>query len=120
MSAIITQLRTTHLDESIEFFTGKLGFELEFRYQDFYAGIKYGDQVFHLKLVDDPEPNIDFVAQGEHFHLYFTLVDVSGMAAALKNQAVDFVNDVHKTPWGTEEFSIKDNQGHTIYFGNSS
>ena len=27
--------------------------------------------------------------------------------------------DVHDTAWGTREFAIKDNQGHTIYFGES-
>jgi hypothetical protein len=27
------------------------------------------------------------------------------------------VRDVHVTPWGTKELVIKDNQGHTLYFG---
>jgi len=24
---------------------------------------------------------------------------------------------VHETPWGTREFAVKDDQGHTLYFG---
>jgi len=27
------------------------------------------------------------------------------------------VKDVHETAWGTREFVIKDDQGHTVYFG---
>ena len=34
---------------------------LEFRYSDFYAGIRAGGQVVHLKLVDTTDPSIDFV-----------------------------------------------------------
>jgi len=29
------------------------------------------------------------------------------------------VKDVHETPWGTKELVIKDNQGHTLDFGES-
>jgi uncharacterized glyoxalase superfamily protein PhnB len=27
------------------------------------------------------------------------------------------VTALHDTPWGTREFVIKDDQGHTLYFG---
>ena len=49
---VIPQLRTTNLADSIDFYVSKLGFALEFQYSDFYAGIKVGQQSFHLKLVD--------------------------------------------------------------------
>jgi catechol 2,3-dioxygenase-like lactoylglutathione lyase family enzyme len=50
--SVTTQLRTTNLEESIEFYVSKLGLELGFRYEDSYAGINVGNQQFHLKLVD--------------------------------------------------------------------
>jgi hypothetical protein len=64
---------------------------LEFQYEDFYAGIRAGNQVFHLKRAGEKDPSIEFV--------------------------VRLVKDVHETPWGTREFVIKDDQGHTLYFG---
>jgi uncharacterized glyoxalase superfamily protein PhnB len=60
---------------SIGFYTTQLGFTLEFQYDDFYAGVRTGGHVIHLKLVDEAEP------------------------------------------WGTREFVIRDDQGHTLYFG---
>ena len=51
ISRVIPQLRTTNLTDSIRLFTTKLGLTLEFQYQDFYAGIRAGSQLFHLKLV---------------------------------------------------------------------
>ena len=49
---VIPQLRTTDLAASIRFYTEQLGFTLDFRYADFYAGVRAGGQVVHLKLVD--------------------------------------------------------------------
>jgi len=120
ISGVIPQLRTTDLAGSIRFYTTKLGLTLEFQYEDFYAGIRAGSQLFHLKLVDQKDPSIEFVEDGEHFHLYLETTDVMATAGALKESGVHLVKDVHETPWGTREFVIKDDQGHTLYFGEKS
>ena len=119
ISGVIPQLRTTDLASSIRFYTTKLGLSLEFQYRDFYAGIRAGNQVFHLKLVDEKDPSIRFVDEGEHFHLYLETSDVAAAAAALKANGTSLVKDVHETPWGTKEVVIKDDQGHTLYLGQS-
>jgi catechol 2,3-dioxygenase-like lactoylglutathione lyase family enzyme len=115
----IAQLRTTDLAESIRFYTTKVGLTLEFQYQDFYAGIRAGTQIFHLKRVDEEDPSIEFVDKGEHFHLYLETDDAAAAADAFKRNWVSLVKDVHETAWGTREFVIKDDQGHTLYFGES-
>lgn len=117
ISGVIPQLRTTDLAESIRFYTTTVGLTLEFKYQDFYAGIRAGNQLFHLKLVDEMDPSIQFVNNGEHFHLYFETNDLVTTAATLKKNGVHLVKDLHETPWGTREFVIHDNQGHILYFG---
>jgi len=113
------QLRTTNLAESIRFYTTKVGLTLEFQYQDFYAGIRAGNQLFHLKLVDEKDPSIEFVDKAEHFLLYLETYDAAAAADALKRNGISLVKDVHETPWGTREFVVKDDQGHTLYFGQS-
>jgi catechol 2,3-dioxygenase-like lactoylglutathione lyase family enzyme len=113
----IPQLRTTDLAASIRFYTAKLGLTLEFQYQDFYAGIRAGNQLFHLKLSDEKDPSIEFVDRQGHFHLYFETDDAAAVAAGLKQNGVPLVKDLHETPWRTRELVIKDDQGHTLYFG---
>ena len=117
ITGVIPQLRTTDLAASIRFYTTKLGLTLEFQYEDFYAGIRAGAQVFHLKLVDERDPSIEFVERGEHFHLYLETDDVAALAAALRAKGVRLVKDVHDTAWGTREFAVHDDQSHTLYFG---
>jgi catechol 2,3-dioxygenase-like lactoylglutathione lyase family enzyme len=117
ISSVVPQLRTTDLPASIAFYTEKLGFTLEFQHDDFYAGVRCGNHVVHLKLIDAPDPSIAFVNEGEHFHLYFESPDVSAVADALKRRGVPLVQDVHETAWGTRECVITDDAGHTLYFG---
>lgn len=117
IKGIVPQLRTTDMASSIRFYTEKLGFTVEFNYQDFYTGIRAGTNVFHLKLVDEPDPSIAFVDDGGHFHMYLETEGVAAFAERLRSLDVPLVKDVHETPWQTREIVIRDDQGHTLYLG---
>ena len=110
------QLRTTNLEATLDFYINTLGMELDFRYEDFYAGIRAGNQQIQFKLVDDPDPSIAFVREGDHLHLYFRVSDVDSYAAELKAKDVSFRHELAEKPWGAREFAIEDNQGHILYF----
>ncbi len=114
---IIPQLRATDLPGAIRFYTEKLGFSVEFNYQDCYAGIRFGGHVVHLKAAEETDPSIAYVEEAGHLHLYFEMTDVADLAAQLKQSGVALVKDVHETAWNTREFVIHDDQGHTLYFG---
>jgi catechol 2,3-dioxygenase-like lactoylglutathione lyase family enzyme len=115
ISRVVAQLRTTDLAQSISFYTQRMGLTLAFQHQDFYAGIRAGDQVFHLKLADERDPSIEYVEHGDHFHLYLETGDVTAAAEELRRNGVRIVKDVHDTEWGTRECVILDDQGHTLY-----
>lgn len=117
ITGIVPQLRTTDMASSIRFYTEKLGFSVEFNYQDFYTGIRAGGQLVHLKLVDEQDPSVRYVDYGGHFHLYLGTDGVAAFAAQLKANGVPLVKDVHETPWNTREIVIHDDQGHTLYLG---
>lgn len=117
ISGVIPQLRTMNLESSIHFYTTQVGLELAFRYEDFYAGIRAGDQVFHLKYDCEQDPSIEYTREGEHFHLYLQTDDAASLAEALKARGVNLTKEVHETLWNTKELVIEDDQGHTIYFG---
>lgn len=117
ISSVVPQLRTTDLASSIAFYTTKLGFTLEFQHEDFYAGVRSGPYLIHLKLVDSPDPSIAYVAREEHIHLYFDTPNVGAVADELTRKGVRISRDVHDTDWGTRECVVEDNAGHTLYFG---
>jgi catechol 2,3-dioxygenase-like lactoylglutathione lyase family enzyme len=117
ISGITPQLRTTDLDSTIRFYVEKVGLTLEFRYSDFYAGLRAGDQSLHLKLVCDTDPSIAHVRAGDHLHLYLSTSDVDAVAARLTSHGVRLEQEPRDTEWGTRELVFLDDQGHTIYVG---
>jgi catechol 2,3-dioxygenase-like lactoylglutathione lyase family enzyme len=117
ISGVIAQLRTNDLERTIRFYTELIGFTLDFRYEDFYAGVRAGDSIVHLKLDDADDPSIDYIKQRQHFHLYLETPDVNAAAEELEKKGLELVDKLHDTAWGTREFVIEDDQGHTLYFG---
>ncbi len=117
ISGITPQLRTRDIDASIRFYTDKVGLTLDFRHSDFYAGIRAGNQMFHLKLVDDTDPSIDYVQAGGHLDLYLGTGDVDAVARTLKHNGVALQQEPTDTSWNTRELVFRDDQGHTIYVG---
>ena len=115
IKSVTPQLRTTDLEASIRFYTETLGFQLAFRFRDFYAGICAGSYAFHLKLVDDSDPSIPFVRDGEHVHLYVEVDDVRAAAEELERKGVRLTRGSRETEYRTREISLEDDQGHTIY-----
>ena len=116
LRAVIPQLRTTDLADSLRFYE-KLGFDVLFRHQDFYAAVRRGGCTLHLKRVDETDPSIDYVSRNGHLHLYFDVADADAAAAELGKKGFRFIKPVHDTAWGTREFVVADDQGHTLYFG---
>ena len=110
----ITQLRTTDLEQALNFYTNTLGYKTAFRYEDFYAGIDIDGQVLHLKLVDETDPSIEFVAQGDHFHLYIEVADLEARHEDLDGGGAH-VSVIKVQPWG-REFVVIDPEGHRIYY----
>lgn len=117
VAKITPQLRTTDLDRSLRFYTEQVGLELEFRYADFYAGLRAGGGGIHLKQVDVPDPSIEFVREGGHLHLYLRVADVDAFAERLRAAGVSLVRPPCDTDWATRELVFEDDQGHTIYAG---
>lgn len=69
IKGIAPQLRTVDMASTISFYTEKLGFTVDFKYEDFYAGIRCGVHTIHLKFVCDQDPSIPYVDEGGHLHL---------------------------------------------------
>lgn len=117
MPRITPQLRTTDVARTLAFYTQTLGFTLEFEYGGFYAGLRLGESTVHVKHVDLPDPSIAYVEEGGHLHLYITVEDVEAVAASLRSKGVPLVQEPCETEWRTRECVIRDDQGHTLYFG---
>lgn len=119
VTAVATQLRVTDLARALRFYVDVLGCEEAFRYGDFYAGVRAGGALLHLKLVDAPDPSIAFVRAGEHLHAYLQVADLDAAWVALAGRA-ERVAPIATTAWGTRECVIRDPDGHTLYLAQAA
>src|SRR6185369_16645643 len=93
------QFLVTDLDHSIEFYTKKLGFDLEFRYEDFYAGIIKNSCSIHLKC---GRPSIDerkSKRENNDLDIVFSVEGVADLYKEFVNRAVEIIQPLCDRPY---------------------
>jgi predicted enzyme related to lactoylglutathione lyase len=109
------QLVVNDIEHSIGFYTKKLGFVIDFRYEDFYAGISKDGCSIHLKsgkpLTEERKNKRD----NQDLDIVFSVDGVEGLYESLLNEAVEVVQPLRIMPYG-KEFYIADPDGNIISF----
>lgn len=109
------QFLVTDLDRSLEFYTEKLGFDLDFRYEDFYAGIIKEGYSIHLKLgnpsIDERQNRRD----NEDLDIVFSVHGIEDLYEEYSGQSVEFVQPLRDMAYG-KEFYITDPDGYLLGF----
>ncbi|WP_431217989.1 GNAT family N-acetyltransferase [Puia sp. P3] len=109
-------LLVSDLDRSIGFYTGVLGFSVQFRYEDFYAGIGRDGYSIHLKqTAQPPAADREYKRENEHVDITFSVAAVGDLYAGLAASSVDVVQPLREMPYG-REFYISDPDGYIIAF----
>ena len=109
------QFLVTDIEHSIEFYTKKLGFDIEFRYEDFYAGIIKDNCPIHLK---SGKPSIE-ERKGKRenidLDLVFSVEGVEDLYEEFVNKSVEIIQPLCNRPYG-KEFYVADPDGHILAF----
>jgi predicted enzyme related to lactoylglutathione lyase len=109
------QLVVTHLEGSIGFYTNQLGFDIDFRYEDFYAGIIKNGFSIHLKS-GQPLVNERLLKKDhEHVDITFSVDHFESLYEELVNRSVEIIQPLRDMPYG-REFYISDPDGYIIAF----
>ena len=109
------QLRVADIDLAVEFYTKKLSFDVDFRYEDFYTGIIKDGFSIHLKL---GKPLIDErqnKRSNEDLDIVFSVDNIEGLYEELSNKFVEFIQPLRDMPYG-KEFYIADPDGNILAF----
>jgi catechol 2,3-dioxygenase-like lactoylglutathione lyase family enzyme len=109
------QLLVTDMARSIEFYTKKLGFDLDFRYEDFYAGIIKDGHSIHLKSGTPSNEERKNKRNNEDLDIVFSVDSIEDWYAQLSNNRVEFIQPLRGMPYG-KEFYIADPDGYIISF----
>ena len=109
------QFLVTDLSRSIEFYTKKLGFYIDFRYEDFYCGIIKDDYSIHLKLVDPAIGESENRKNNGYLDITFSVEGIDDLYEYIKSKSIEVTQPLRDMPYG-REFYISDPDGHIIAF----
>jgi catechol 2,3-dioxygenase-like lactoylglutathione lyase family enzyme len=109
------QLLVTDLNNSIAFYTEKLGFELEFRYEDFYAGIIRDGCSIHLKSGKPSMEERKNKRENNDLDIVFSVENVELLYEEFLKKSIDIVQPLCDRPYG-KEFYIADPDGYIFAY----
>ena len=109
------QLLVADIDRSLEFYTGKLGFDVDFRYDDFYVGIIKDGYSIHLKMSETLIQESENRRNREDLDIVFSVDGIEGLYEELSNKSVAFVQSLRDMPYG-KEFYVADPDGNIMAF----
>ncbi|PDS67824.1 bleomycin resistance family protein [Rhizobium anhuiense] len=121
LSSLSAQLFVTDIKASCEFFTGKLGFRVDFVYGDppFYGQVIRDNAQLALRLVCEPV-FVGDIRQREHLLSASITVGTSDEIKRLfldfQAAGVSFHQPLRKEPWGARNFIVLDPDGNLILF----
>lgn len=107
-------LWTQHLKETVDFYTGVLGFTAGAHNDEWGWATLYRDGVEIMVAL--PNEESDFDEPAFTGSLYITTDDVDALWQDLKDKA-SIAYNLDNFEWGMREFAIYDNNGYILQFG---
>jgi catechol 2,3-dioxygenase-like lactoylglutathione lyase family enzyme len=107
--------RVADLARSLAYYRDRLGFEVEFEYEGFYAGVVRDGCRIHLKCAVPPERDQSAFEAAEHLDACFGVEGVEALASRFAAVGAAFSVPLRSMPYGTE-FYVKDPDGYILGF----
>jgi catechol 2,3-dioxygenase-like lactoylglutathione lyase family enzyme len=109
------QFLVADITRSVDFYTKKLGFEVKFRYEDFYVGIEKDGFSIHLKSGESLIEERGIKKLNEGLDIVFGVNGVDELYNEFVSKNVDIVQPLCERPYG-REFYIADPDGYILAF----
>ena len=109
------QLLVSDLDSSMEFYTEKLGFDVDFRYEDFYSGIIKEGCSIHLKLGNPVREERQNKRDNEDLDIVFSVQGIEDLYEEYSARSVEFTQPLRDMAYG-KEFYVVDPDGYLLGF----
>jgi catechol 2,3-dioxygenase-like lactoylglutathione lyase family enzyme len=105
--------RVADLTRSLEYYRARLGFEVEFNYEGFYAGVVREGCRVHLRCSPPPHRDQAAFEVAEHLDACFGVQDVESLASDFASAGAGFSVALRHMPYG-KEFYVRDHDGYIL------
>lgn len=109
------QFLVSDIEQSKEFYTKQLGFDISFCYDDFYCGIAKDDYSIHLKSGSPCAEERERKKKNMDLDLVFSVAGIDDLYEDMLQKPVEIIEPLRIMPYGCE-FYIADPDGYIIAF----
>ena len=113
---IIPQFLVSDLERSILYYRDKLGFTLDFIYEDFYASVSRDGFKLHLKHGSRTPEESAFRKANEHLDAYVGVTGIHDLFGELQQRGAEVTRPLEERPWNCTEFEVADPDGYILLF----
>ena len=115
ISYIAPVFRVADLGRSIAFYRDRLGFQVEFNYENFYASVWRDGCRLHLQCAPATPRDQAAFERGERIDACVGVTDAATLSSDFAAKGVEFSMLLRKMPYGTE-FYVRDPDGYILGF----
>jgi uncharacterized glyoxalase superfamily protein PhnB len=116
ITGIVPQFLVDDLDRAIAYYRERLGFEHDFTYESFYAGVSRDGCAIHLKQAPRPPADRAYRKQNEHLDAYIAVSGVRDLFGELQTRGAHVILPLEERPWGCLDFCVEDADGYVLCF----
>lgn len=107
ITAIAPQFLVDDLDRAIAYYCDRLGFELDFKYESFYAAVRRDGFAIHLKHAAKLAAERAHRKQHEHLDAYIAVSDIRGLFSELQMREAEVIKPLEQRPWACLDFYVE-------------
>jgi catechol 2,3-dioxygenase-like lactoylglutathione lyase family enzyme len=116
VTGIAPQFLVDDLDRAIAYYRDRLGFELDFEYQSFYAGVSRDGFSIHLKHAPRAAAGREHRKQNEHLDAYISVSGIRHLFSELQTRGAEVIKPLEQRPWACLDFYVEDPDGNILCF----
>ena len=116
LTGIAPQFLVEDLHTAIAYYCEKLGFDLDFCYESFYAGVSRDGATIHLKCAPKTLSDRTHRKQHEHLDAYLSVAGVATLHDELRSRGAHITRPLEARPWSCIDFYVEDPDGYILCF----
>jgi catechol 2,3-dioxygenase-like lactoylglutathione lyase family enzyme len=116
VTGIAPQFLVDDLDRAVSYYRDKLGFNVDFTYESFYAGVSRDGFMIHLKEAPKLAAERAHRKQHEHLDAYVAVSGIDDLYRDLLNRGASVTRPLERRPWACLDFYVEDPDGYILCF----
>ena len=116
LTGIAPQFLVDDLDRAAAYYCDKLGFELDFKYESFYAAVSRDGFGIHLECAPKLAAEREHRKQNEHLDAYVGVHGIQSLFRELTTRGARVLKPLEERPWSCIDFYVEDPDGYVLCF----